>query len=333
MKPKLLVVEFWGLGDLVIASPFIRAALEKYEVTLLAKPFAMEMRQRFWPGVEIVPFTAPWTAFRFGAKYGLWHWPWKTMLQLRRDLQGKHFDCAVSARWDPRDHWVLRTIGARERLGFPRWKSERFLTHPLPLPDPLAHRNEYWRGAGQALGLTLPTREKITPQARPTHSTVLIHSGARLPARIWPPAHFRKIAERLRKENFSVQIACDPEQVGWWQEQGENAVCPRNIQELLALVDHAGVFIGNCSGPGHLAAVCGVPTFTIYGPSLPEWWAPMHPAAEWIEGKACPYKPCADYCRYATPECLWKVPEEEVWARVQPFVRRHLSPRTAQTAN
>jgi hypothetical protein len=65
------------------------------------------------------------------------------------------------------------------------------------------------------------------------------------------------------------------------------------------LIDRAGAFIGNDSGPGHLAAFCGVPTFTLFGPQLPEWFAPLHPGSEWLEGKACPYKPCSDYCRYA----------------------------------
>ena len=59
VKPKLLVVELWGLGDLVIATPFLQAASQRYEVTLLAKPYAMDLQSRFWPGVRVVPFVAP----------------------------------------------------------------------------------------------------------------------------------------------------------------------------------------------------------------------------------------------------------------------------------
>ncbi len=40
VKPRLLVLELWGLGDLVIATPFLRAAAGQFSVTLLAKPFA-----------------------------------------------------------------------------------------------------------------------------------------------------------------------------------------------------------------------------------------------------------------------------------------------------
>jgi ADP-heptose:LPS heptosyltransferase len=63
VKPKLLVVELWGLGDLVIATPFLQGASQKYRVTLLAKPYAVDVYRRFWPEVTVVPFIAPWTTF------------------------------------------------------------------------------------------------------------------------------------------------------------------------------------------------------------------------------------------------------------------------------
>jgi ADP-heptose:LPS heptosyltransferase len=55
------------------------------------------------------------------------------------------------------------------------------------------------------------------------------------------------------------------------------------MNELFALFDRAGLFIGNDSGPGHLAALVGVPVLTLFGPQLPEWFAPLHPQAEWLE--------------------------------------------------
>ena len=252
------------------------------------------------------------------------------MLQLRQQLVAEKFDCGVSARglsarWDPRDHLILKLSGIQARLGFSRLKNHPYLTQNLPWPDPLAHRSEFWRMAGQALGLQLPAREQIIPPARKISSTVLIHSGARLSARVWSLENFQYLAARLRAKNIPVQIACDPDQSSWWQNHDEKAICPRNVTELFSLVDEAGIFIGNCSGPGHLAAICGVPTFTIYGPSLHEWFIPMHPAAEIFEGKSCPYKPCSDYCRYAKPFCLGDVKAAEVWPRVEQFAERHLS--------
>ena len=322
-KPKLLVLELWGLGDLVIATPFLRSASEKFEVTLLAKPYALELGPRLWPAVKVIPFKAPWTAF-YG-KYHLWRWPCRDMLRLRRRLVAEKFEHAVSARWDPRDHFLLKLSGARQRLGFPRLKSGRLLTQPLNRPDVLAHHGEFWRVAGHAIGLDWIASQESLPPHRSVLPVALVHTGARLPVRVWPLENFRDLAARLRKKNIPVQIVCDSNQLAWWRRHGEQPVCPDNVTELYALIERSGIFIGNDSGPGHLAAFNGVPTFTIFGPQLSEWFAPLGPGAEAFDGKACPYKPCSDYCRYAQPFCLEDVQVDEVWGRVEKFAERHLS--------
>src|SRR5438270_12922444 len=129
LKPRLLVIELWGLGDLVIATPFLRAAAQKYEVTVLAKPYAKDLQARLWPEVNVLPFVAPWTAFR--RKYRLHVWPWREMFQLGRGIRAPRFDVGLSARWDPRDHFLLTFAGAKKRFGFPRVGSRIFLTQPL----------------------------------------------------------------------------------------------------------------------------------------------------------------------------------------------------------
>jgi heptosyltransferase-2 len=178
---------------------------------------------------------------------------------------------------------------------------------------------------GQALGLEVPAREMLAlPQLR--HSgEILVHSGAGQPVRVWPLERYHKLVARLRHQNYRVQVACDPDQWDWWIAAGEkNLAAPRTVAELFVLADRAGAFIGNDSGPGHLVAFCGVPTFTLFGPQMPEWFAPLHPGSEWLEGKACPYKPCSDYCRFPTPRCMVNSSEEEVWALVEAFVARTL---------
>jgi ADP-heptose:LPS heptosyltransferase len=324
LKPKLLIVELWGLGDLVIATPLLRAAAERFDITLLAKPYALDLQRRLWPDVRVVPFVAPWTTFKH--KYRLWRWPGREIIRLQHQLAAEHFASGLSARWDPRDHLLLKLAGVRDRIGFPRVGSRIFLTRPLARPEPEAHRYESWRAVARALDLELPPREKISIPAAPRRETVLIHSGAGQPVRVWPLEKYQRLAARLREKKIPVQIACDPNQRGWWLQAGENQVAtPATVTELIALTDRAGVFIGNDSGPGHIAAFCGVPTFTFFGPQLPEWFAPLHPASEWMEGKVCPYMPCSDYCRYPAPHCLWNISEAEVWARVEKFTARHLS--------
>lgn len=324
-KPRLLVIELWGLGDLVIATPFFRGAAQKYDVTVLAKPYAKELQARLWPDVKVLPFVAPWTAFT--RKYRLHEWPWAEIFQLVRTIRAARFDIGISARWgDPRDHFLLMLAGARKRLGFPRLGSQVFLTQSFDRPDPTAHRYEYWRTLGRAVGLELPTREQIVNPLRPRNGIgeILIHTGAGQPVRVWPLERYRTLATQLRGRGHRVQVACDPDQRHWWLQAGESGVAtPQSVSELLGLIDRAAIFIGNDSGPGHLAAFLGVPTFTIFGPQLPEWFAPLHPSAEWIEGKACPYKPCKDSCRFASPLCIDGITEEEIWARVGSFAARN----------
>jgi len=323
-KSSLLVVELWGLGDLVIASPFLQAATERYQVTLLAKPYATDLHHRFWPAVKVEPFVAPWTSFR--RKYRIYAWPWGEMLRLRRASAGR-FDIGLSGRWDPRDHLLLRVLGVRRRLGFSRLNSRVFLTDPLPRPEPTAHRYEYWRTLGRALGLALPPREKLPVGLPLGRSKILVHTGAGQAIRVWPLERYARIALRLRQLGNPVQIACDPDQRAWWLEMGESDVAtPRSVAELMNIIDESAVVMGNDSGPSHLAALCGVPTFTVFGPQLPEWFAPLHPLGETVEGKPCPYKPCSDYCRFPVPYCMLDNTEAEVWERMNRFLAARRPP-------
>ena len=222
VKPRLLVVELWGLGDLILAPPFRRAATQRFDVTLLAKPHAAQMRPHFWPEVTVIPFTAPWTSFRH--KYQLWRWPWRVIYGLRQHLHEENFAVAVSVRRDPRDHCIMFCIGATERLGFARLGSQRLLTQPLVHPAPEAHRYQYWVVAARALGIELPTQNPLGPARRKGDRRILLHTGAGQPIRSWPLPRYRNLAQRLRQNGYYVVVACDPNQRAWWEQAGEREV-------------------------------------------------------------------------------------------------------------
>jgi ADP-heptose:LPS heptosyltransferase len=300
IAPRLLAVELWGLGDVALAIPFLRVAAAHARVTLLAKPHAAPLLARFAPGVEHVPLIAPWTAF--AGKYRLHRWPWRELEQVRRRLRSERFETGVSARRDPRDHALLALAGARHRLGFARAGSLVFLTRALP-PPPRLHRAEHWAALARSLGWQIGT------QAAKVHATgsrhVVIHTGAGQPVRLWPRERFDLLAARLRAAGWQVTLLDD-------------STGP--LENLLAKLASADRFIGNDSGPGHLAALLGVPTFTIFGPQLPELFAPQHPQAAWIEGAPCPYKPCFDSCHFAEPHCIRELGIDAVWTRLQTWL-------------
>jgi heptosyltransferase-2 len=119
-----------------------------------------------------------------------------------------------------------------------------------------------------------------------------------------------------------VQVLCDPNQLQFWREQEETVIAPRSLTELCALLEPAAMFVGNDSGPGHLAAVSGIPTFTIFGNQNPALFAPIHPASQWIEGAPCRYKPCYDSCHFPVPYCLVDIDEQTVCREVELFASK-----------
>ncbi|HOW67830.1 MAG TPA: hypothetical protein PK256_21330, partial [Verrucomicrobiota bacterium] len=218
-KPKLLVLELWRVGDLAMASPFLRQATRRYEVTLVAQPMACEFQRRFWPEVRVIPFEAPWTVFL--GKYRLHKWPWAELGCLMRNLRRQEFDCSVSARWDPRDHFVLWLSGAQERIGFPRVGSGFFLSRRLSRPPPHVHRYDLWKRVGAELGLELPSRQEMPMPALRSGGRIVVHTGAGAPVRVWPLERWRDLIIRLRERGAEITILSDPIQRDTWLAWGE----------------------------------------------------------------------------------------------------------------
>lgn len=268
---------------------------------LVAAPHAAPLLRRFAPAVTHVPFAAPWTAFT--GKYRLHRWPWRELSRLVRTLRAADFSLAVSARPDPRDHLLLRLSGAPQRVGYTRSGSSLLLTTVLPAPT-RPHRAEHWRGLATHLGWTLPPLEDRDSK---TGRHLVIHTGAAQPVRLWPRENFAELTTRLRAAGWRVTVL--------------DANLP-TLDALLDLLATADRFIGNDSGPGHLAALLGVPTFTIFGPQLPELFAPQHPQAAWIDGAPCPHKPCFDSCRFAVPHCIRDLSVDAVHAQVTAWLAR-----------
>lgn len=293
-RPRLLVVELWGIGDVALAIPFLRMAAQHARVSLLAKPHAQVLIQHFCPEVELIPFTAPWTAFN--GKYQLQRWPWRDLFTLIKNLRKQRWTAAVSARPDPRDHALMTAAGVKLSLGFPCFGSRLLLNAALERPTS-PHRFAHWQTVAMALGENLPT--PITIQRTGRH--IVIHTGAAQPTRQWGDNNFQEIATRLRKADYAVTLL--DEQSG-------------DLTQLLATLATADRFIGNDSGPGHLAALLGVPTFTIFGAQLAERFHPIHPEAAWMDGAPCLHKPCNDYCRYVEPHCIRDITIETTWSRL-----------------
>jgi ADP-heptose:LPS heptosyltransferase len=114
------------------------------------------------------------------------------------------------------------------------------------------------------------------------------------PAKTWPPERFAEAMDRLASDAPVVWL--------WGPGERERVeACralmrrpsllapPTDWQGLGALLERCALFVGNDSGPKHVAVALGIPTVTLFGPTHPTTWHPPggpH-AALFAEGLDC----------------------------------------------
>lgn len=332
-RPKLLVLEFWGLGDLTFSTPVLRAAAERCDITLAGKAHARPLLGPSFPSIEFIAYDAPWSAYR--DKYRLWRWDWRGLFALLARLRRGRFDAAISVRNDPRDHLVMRLAGARARYGFPMRGSSIFLTHPLVRSRDKQHKVEDWRDIGRAFGL--PGMDDAAPAldharyrsargdelfSKLTKPVICLHPGARIPVRRWPEQNFAHIVARLRERfDFHLVLIPDPDGYGSALAPLADSVLPQlDVSELVDVLGRAELLLCNDSGPGHIAASCGRPAIVIFGPTDPDWFRPWGGQHHLVIRDICPWRPCFDYCKFPEPYCLTKIAPERAWPEIRDHV-------------
>lgn len=107
---------------------------------------------------------------------------------------------------------------------------------------------------------------------RPPGLSVL-HPFASTPEKTWPAANFRAVAEHLKHGGFEpVFIAGPAESLAEFSDYRCLSGAP--LDEIKSLLAGAAMFVGNDSGPAHIAAAFGVRSIVLFGPSDHEIWAP-----------------------------------------------------------
>ena len=111
--------------------------------------------------------------------------------------------------------------------------------------------------------------------ALPSTPEVVIHIGSGSPAKCWPATNFHALASALQKKGWHTALLCGPVECERQLATGNlPALHPPDLRSLAGLLAKAALFIGNDSGPGHIAAAVGTPTLTLFGPTDPQLWAP-----------------------------------------------------------
>lgn len=128
---------------------------------------------------------------------------------------------------------------------------------------------------------------------------IVVHLGSGSPAKCWPPANFRALARALQKRGWHTAFLCGPvERERSLSVGGLPVLHPPDLRSLASLLAQAALFIGNDSGPGHIAAAVGTPTLTLFGPTDPRLWAPRGPFSQVLQA------PARDIAAIPTPAAI-----------------------------
>jgi heptosyltransferase-3 len=179
--------------------------------------------------------------------------------------------------------------GARHRAGFAHLRGKGIHNLLIPTAQEIlgierrVHTAEhlasvmFWLGADRA---EIPRARLVVSEPSPVQGHyAVIHPVASMPDKTWPHEKFEAVAERLGIEPVFVAGAADDLS----QFSRFRILTGMPLERTKALLSGAALFIGNDSGPAHMAAAFGIPVVVLFGPSDPTVWAPWRTAAEVLQ--------------------------------------------------
>jgi ADP-heptose:LPS heptosyltransferase len=173
--------------------------------------------------------------------------------------------------------------GAQYRIGFRHFKRRPVYNIKIPRVQDITgysrivHTAEHMAVAMFYLGARpadIPRARLFAASPAPRPPYAVIHPVAATPEKTWPAAGFLRVAEYLQREHQlqPVFIAARDQDLSAFR--GYETVVGAPLPQIKSLISGAGFFVGNDSGPAHMAAAFGVPPVVIFGPSDPVIWGP-----------------------------------------------------------
>lgn len=331
---RILVVRLDQIGDVVLTIPLLRALADRYpyaERVALVDPEVRALLEGRGLAHRVLTWASGWYRRARGPQ-GIW--------EIARVLRARHFSIALDPRGDLRVIALAALAGIPFRAGFGEtgggfllnrclWR--RPLEHEarkgLRLLDALAgaalqeHYPEAW--LRPTLAVASEDRARLAQAlerggVKLSDPYVVLHPGAQAPAKRWAIERFRQVGEALARKGFAVAV------IGSADERGEQerafAGCGfvmlsglTDLAALAALLAGARFFLGNDSGPSHLAAAVGARVGVVASGTThyEEWRVQSEDAL--IFQHAVPCSPChLRVCPVPGHPCLAGIGAEEV---------------------
>ncbi len=204
----------------------------------------------------------------------------KTIAPSIRELRAFAPELCLNLHGGTRSARLTALSGAKFKAAFDIFRSSWVYTHRLPRAQETlgverrVHTAEHAASAVFALGVPVSAIPRARVAAAPRRSPwapaqpyAVIHPLAAAPEKTWPAANFCKLAERLEATSLSpVFVGGLGEDLTPFEKWPTVSGAP--LRELAQLSRDASLFVGNDSGPAHLAMPRSVfPQLVLFGPS------------------------------------------------------------------
>jgi heptosyltransferase-3 len=327
---SIVLIRLRSLGDTVLTTPAIhvlRAAVPQGKIHVV-------IEERFAGILEGHPDIDSLLAIKHNAD------PLEK-LRLIRQIRALSPGLCWNLHGGSTSAWLTAFSGANFRAGYEHYANGWAYNVDIPRAQQVLHRDhadsihtaEHHVAGAIFLGAPLPDDNgrgfpALSLAAEPTtrkEPYAVIHPTAATFTKQWAVEHFRTVADAIRDSHGlePVFIAGPGEQSIFAELSDYECVGPVDLRELKSLLSGASLFVGNDSGPAHIAAAFQVPTAVIFGSSSSAIWHPWKTPHRVVE---TPWdcKPCAgDRCyAFDEPKCILSVEPEAVVRAIDELIEQ-----------
>lgn len=148
-----------------------------------------------------------------------------------------------------------------------------------------------WLASACGVAVEWPGDARLDPPAGiAVGGATIVAPGSGGAKKCWPRERWLAFAARCLPGGRPLRVLVGPAEAErddprrWPWPGPVEFVADRSPIEVAHELASARVFVGNDSGPTHLAALLGVPTVVLFGPSDPSVWAPVGPHVHVVRG-------------------------------------------------
>ena len=292
----ILVVKLSDIGDVLTATPALRALRESFpaaRLEALVPPNSAPVLTES----PLVDGVIVFDKFQYDRPIDvLKPSSLAALVRFARDLSRQRYDCLVilhhlTTRWGTLKYAALALAsGAKVRAGLDNGRGW-FLTHRARDGGFGArHEVEYWLDVVALLGaktddlsleMIVGKNDQI-PMTNDQCPLIAIHpgSGGYSLARRWSAEGFAQVADALVEcHGARIALVGTPadgvsQVASLMRSEAMNLEGRTNLKQLAAVLKRCNLFIGADSGVMHLAAAVGTPLVAIFGPSNHRAWGP-----------------------------------------------------------